>query len=130
MRRKHVQDHLQAARGSLAESDREFAAGDNIRASENLWRAASSAAIAAAESRGWEHCSRRALKTAASRLAAERNDPLIEGRFGVAEKFRMNVDYNFMEDYEIEMDRPHVHEFVRRMAALATESGEFHPASE
>ena len=127
-----VQDHAETARGLLAKSDREFVSGDNMRASEMLWDAACHAVMAIAERRGWEHGSHRALSAAASRLAAERNDPLIEGQFGVAGKFRMNIPHDFMEDYEIAEDSPFVHEFVHRVIALATEGGESesNPANE
>ncbi len=118
-----IQDHIRTAFDFLEDSDREFAAGDVLQASEKLWGAASHAVIAVAESRGWNHGSHRALKNAVRRLAIERNDPLIETRFLAAEKFHINFYYNTMEDYQIELDRPHVHEFVRQVAALASENG-------
>ena len=118
-----VQDHVQTAFDFLDASDREFAAGDNMQASEKLWGAASHAVIAVAESRGWNHGSHRALKNAVFRLSAEMDDPLIETRFGLAEKFHVNFYYNTMEDFEIERDRPHVHEFVRQVTALASGNG-------
>ena len=118
MMQMQVQDHVQTALDFLDASDREFAAGDNMQASEKLWGAASHAMIAAAEDRNWNHGSHRALKNAAARLAAEQDDPLIEARFGLAEKFHINFYYNSMEDFEIERDRPHVHELVHRVIAL------------
>ena len=121
--RMTVQDHIRTAFGFLDDSDREFAAGDVLQASEKLWGAASHAVIAVAESRNWNHGSHRALKNAVIRLDAERGDLLIRAGFAIAEKFHINFYYNGMEDYEIEQDRPVVHEFVRQVTALASENG-------
>ena len=118
-----VQDHIRTAFDFLTDSDREFAAGDVLQASEKLWGAASHAVIAVAESRRWNHGSHRALKNAVFRIATELDDPLIKARFGLAEKFHVNFYYNSMEDFEIEQDRPEIHEFVRQVTALASENG-------
>ena len=118
-----IQDHIRTAFGFLADSDREFAAGDVLQASEKLWGAASHAVIAVAESRGWEHGSHRALRTAVLRLDAERDDLIIRGYFAAAEKFQINSQYNCMEGFEIKQDRPLAYEFVRRVTALASENG-------
>ena len=118
-----IQDHIRTAFDFLADSDREFAAGDVLQASEKLWGAASHAVIAVAESRGWGHGSHRALKNAAFRLATELDDMLIRAGFLAAEKFHINFYYNAMEDFEIEEDRPLVHEFVRQVTALASGNG-------
>ena len=123
MMQMQVQDHVQTALDFLEASDREFAAGDTMQASEKLWGAASHAVIAVAEDRNWDHGSHRALKNAVARLAVEQDDPLIETRFLAAEKFHINLYYNTMEDFEIELDRPHVHKFVHRVIALVSESG-------
>ena len=121
--RMTVQDHIRTAFGFLDDSDREFAAGDILQASEKLWGAASHAVIAVAESRNWNHGSHRALKNAVIRLDAERGDMLIRAYYIAAEKFRTNSEYNCMEDFEIEQDGPLVHEFVRLVTALASENG-------
>ena len=123
IQRMTVQDHIRTSFGFLDDSDREFADGDVLQASEKLWGAASHAVIAVAESRNWNHGSHRALKNAVFRLATELDDPLIKTRFGIAEKFHINFYYNSMEDFEIEQDRPEVHEFVSRVTALASENG-------
>ena len=78
-----IQDRIRTAFGFLDDSDREFAAGDVLQASEKLWGAASHAVIAVAESRNWNHGSHRALKNAVFRLATELDDPLIKTRFAV-----------------------------------------------
>ena len=59
--------------------------------------------------------SHRSLKNAAIRLAAEREDPLIQAYFGLAEKFHVYFYHGTMEDWERDADRPLVHDLVRRM---------------
>ena len=102
----------------LAKSDAEFADGDRQQASEKLWGAATQALMAAAQQQGWPHGSHRALKTAARRLADEQDDRLITAGFGIAEKFHANFYHDFMEDYQLDEDRPEVHDFVHRVLAL------------
>ena len=121
--RMTVQDHIRTAFGFLDDSDREFADGDVLQASEKLWGAASHAVIAVAESRNWNHGSHRALKNAVIRLDAERGDLVIRLGFIAAEKFHINFYYNTMDDSDIAEDRPLVHEFVRQVTALASENG-------
>ena len=113
-----TQDHAFKAHDFLDDADREFAAGDRLQASEKLWGAASHAVMAVAQSRGWPSGSHRALKEAAERLSDEHNDPLIEYAFAVAEKFHRNFYHDNMEDFELDADRPKVHDFVRRVLAL------------
>ena len=52
----------------LAQSDREFGAGDRRQGSEKLYGAATQAVIAAAKQRGWQYRSHRATKNAVIRL--------------------------------------------------------------
>ena len=110
-------DRTQAARDFLEASDREFAAGDNRQASEKLWGAATQTVMAMAQERGWACSSHRDMKQAAGRLALEYGDPFISYRFSIAEKFQANSYYNFMEDFELEADRPLVREFVEWLLA-------------
>ena len=111
-------DHAAKALEFLAQSDAEFAEGDRLQASEKLWGAATHAIMAAAQQRGWRHGSHRALKEAAERLSDDHNDPLIEYGFGFAEKFHRNFYHDHMEDFELNSDRPKVHDFVHRVLAL------------
>ena len=111
-------DHAAKALEFLAESDREFAEGDRLQASEKLWGAATHAIMAAAQQRGWRHGSHRALKEAAEQLSDDHNDPLIEYGFLAAEKFHRNFYHDNMEDFELDSDRPKVHDFVHRVLAL------------
>ena len=111
-------DHAATALDFLAKSDAEFADGDRLQASEKLWGAATHAMMAAAQQHGWPYGSHQALKAGARRLADEHNDRLIAARFGVAEKFHANFYHDFMEDYQLDEDRPEVHNFVHRVLAL------------
>ena len=111
-------DHAAKALDFLAQSDAEFAEGDRLQASEKLWGAATHAIMAAAQQRGWRHGSHRALKEVAEQLSDDHNDPLIEYGFLAAEKFHRNFYHDNMEDFELDLDRPKVHDFVRRVLAL------------
>ena len=112
------EDHGQTAREFLAASDREFAAGDRLQASEKLWDAASRAVMDAATQRDWSRRSHRELKNAVTQLAHESDDLFLQAAFAAAEKFHRNFSHDEMEEYEIEADRPTVHLFVQRTLAL------------
>ena len=60
-----VRDHTQTVREFLAASDREFAVGDTLHASEKLWGAAAHAIMAVAQQRGLEYGTHHALVNAA-----------------------------------------------------------------
>ena len=105
----------------LAQADREFDAGDRRQGSEKLYGAATQAVIAAAKQRGWQYRSHRATKNAVVRLESEYQDPLLVAGFLAAEKFHKNFFHDEMEDYEIVADRPIVHRFVNRLAALVND---------
>lgn len=99
-------------------SDQEFAAGDILQGSEKLWGAAAHAVMALAQRRGWRFGDHRALQAAANRLADELQEPILSSDFSVAQKFHANFYHDFMQDYEIERDRPAVHRFVNRVLML------------
>ncbi len=111
-------EHAQTARDFLAASDREFAAGDHLQASEKLYGAATQAVIAICQQRGWRHRCHRDMKNAVQRLNDERDDDSILGGFIAAENFHKNFFHDEMEDYDIEAERPAVHRFVARMLEL------------
>ena len=113
-----VQDHARTARHFLAESDREFAAGDHLPAAEKLYGAANHAVTAVAQQRGWQYESHRSMKNAIYRLTNEYDDPFIALAFIAAEKFHKHFFHDNMEPYEIEGERPYVHEFVARVLAM------------
>ena len=111
-------EYAAAARKFLADSDREFDAGERQQASEKLYGAANEALTAIAMRRGWKHRTHRDMKNASQRLADECNDQFLIAGFGLAEKFHKNYLYDEMEDYEIDVDRPAAHHFVNRVLEL------------
>ena len=115
-------DHAQTAEGFLADSDREFDAGDTLQASEKLWRAAAHAIMAVAQQRGLEHGTHRALINAARRIADEQDDDLLRSKIqaGIlaAQHFHSNFYNRTMEPEDIEYDRPLVHRYVALMLTL------------
>ncbi len=113
-----VQYHARTARHFLAESDREFAEGDHLPAAEKLYGAANHAVTAVAQQRGWQYESHRSMKNAIYRLTNEYDDPFIALAFIAAEKFHKHFFHDNMEPYEIEGERPYVHEFVARVLAM------------
>lgn len=113
-----VREHIDAARESLADANRQFAAGDDLKGSRKMWDAAERAATAVALARGWEHSRPEDLFAAAIKLSAEFDDSEFVGGFAVAEKFRENAEYDFMEDFQFADDRKIVQDFVARTLAL------------
>lgn len=111
-------EHAQTARDFLVTSDREFAAGDHLQGSEKLYGAATQAIIAISQQRGWRYKSHRAMQQAVDALAREYGDPDILNGFASAQRFHENFFHDYLEDYEIESNRPGVHHFVNRMLTL------------
>ena len=111
-------EHAQTARDFLVAADREFAAGDHLQGSEKLYGAAAQAIIAICQQRGWRYKSHRAMQQAVSELAREHDDPFISAGFFAAERFHENFFHDNLEHYQIEANRPDVHDFVARMLAL------------
>ena len=105
----------------LDHSDRESADGDAMQGSEKLWGAASHAITAVAKQRGWPFGKYRARAEAVKRLAQEYDDPLLDAYFSVARQFHNNFYRDFMEDDDIEDDRPKVHNFVHRVVDIVRE---------
>ena len=111
-------EHTQTAQELLAKSDRQFAAGELRQGSETLWRAAELAMTAVAEQRGWKHGNYKELFYAAKRLSEEQNDSSFSNEFGIAEMFRENSTYGYLEDYEPDAFKHIVHQFVHRTFSL------------
>ena len=115
-------DCPQSAQDYLDASDREFAAGNRRPGSALLYEAAVTAIRAIARQRGWPAESHRELTYATVQLAeSEESDDgyfMVSG-FAVAKTFRDNADKDFMEEYEIAIDGPAVHAYVRRLIAIA-----------
>ena len=113
-----IQERSHPAIDLLDQAEREFAAGDNCQASAKLWGAATNAVGAVATERGWRCDNDRDIKTAVLRLADENDDMLLQSGFITAQKFHINMYYDLLHDFEIELDPPIVHDFVHRTLAL------------
>ena len=111
-------EHVQTAREFLVKSDGYFAEGDVLQGSEKLWGAAAHAVMAVAQQRGWKYGNHYTLRETALRLADELEDERISLGLGVAEKFHANFYHEFMEDSELDMNRPLAKRFVMRMLAI------------
>ncbi len=111
--------HAQIALQFLSDSDREFSSGDHLQASEKLWGATAHAVMAVAIKRDWSDCrSHRAMKNVSGRLSEEVKEDWPIAGFAVAERFHKNFYHDEMHDYDIELERPIVHNFVHKTLAL------------
>ena len=109
----------QKARQFLLAAYAEFADGDDCRpACEKLWQAAAHAIAAVAQQRGWPHGSPEARYAAVNRLAEELDDEMLLLQFDVADTFRVNAEYGFMEDFQLPGNRRDVHLFIERVLSL------------
>ncbi len=113
-----TQDHALTAQDFLAASDREFAAGDVLQASEKLWGAAAHAIMAVAKQRGLDHGTHRTLISAARQIADEMDDNELRLGISAARHFHSNFYNKTMEPEDVDYDRPLVHRFVALMLAL------------
>ena len=113
-----IQERSHPAIDLLDQAESEFAAGDAIQASAKLWGAATHAVVAVATERGWRCDNDRDIKTAVLRLADENDDMLLQSGFITAQKFHINMYYDLLHDFELELDPPIVHDFVHRTLAL------------
>ena len=118
-----LEQHAQTALQFLEHAEREFAAGENLQGSEKLWGAASHAVTAIAMKRGWPSNKYRDRKAAVSRLTEEYNDPSLAMGLALAHKFHANFYRDFIEDEDLETDRPLVELFVRRVVDMVEGSG-------
>ena len=83
-------DHILTAEEFLHRSQQEFAAGDELQASEKLWGAVSHALIAAAQQRGWKHGSHARMREVVSGLARETGERWLQEAFQGAERLHAN----------------------------------------
>ena len=113
-----TREHVQTARDFLEAADQEFASGDHLQGSEKLWGAASHAVMAVAQRRCLPFGSHGALKEVVQRLSEDTGDRALISEFGIAEKFHANFYHDFMEGFQLNVDRPVVREFVTRVLAL------------
>ena len=86
-------DHTQTAEGFLADSDREFDAGETLQASEKLWGAAAHAIMAVAQQKGLEYGTHRTLINAARQIADQEDDERLRTGILAAQHFHSNF-YN------------------------------------
>ena len=109
----------QKARALLLEAYVEFLDGDDhLKACEKLWQSAAHAVKAVAQQRGWEHDDLESLSAAVDRLSEEMEDPLLSSSFSAVEMFRDNIEYDFMEDFQVKSGRPRARHFIERVLSL------------
>ena len=113
-----AEDHAGTALAFLMASDREFANGDRLQASEKLWGAAVHALMAVEMGSNRRLNSHGAFKETAERLSDEHDDPSIEYGFAHAERFHRNFYHDEMSEFDLNVLRPKVHDFVNRVLAL------------
>ncbi len=110
-----LEEHAQVVHEILSEAEREFANDDLVRGSRKLWEASAYVVAEAAKRRGWEYEGRRALWLAVRRLASERDDHLMAAQYIVPLRFSRIRERYEMEDWELEMEKPMVYDFVERV---------------
>ncbi len=113
-----IQDHALTAQDFLEASDREFAAGDVLQASEKLWGATAHAIMAVTNHRGLEHGTHRTLINSARQIADEMDDERLRVGISEAQHFHSNFYNRTMEDEDVAYGRPLVHRYVGLMLAL------------
>ena len=113
-----IQNHALTAQDFLTASDREFAAGDVLQASEKLWGAAAHAITAVAKQRGLEHGTHRTMINSARQIADEVEDERLRSGVLAAQHFHSNFYNGTMEPEDVEYGRPLVHRYVALMLAL------------
>ena len=111
-------DHARTALAFLEASDREFASGDKLQASEKLWGAATHSLMAVAMQDGRRLGSHNSFRITAERLSDEHGDPSIEYGFAFAERFHRCFYHDDLLDAELDILRPKVHDFVHRVLSL------------
>lgn len=120
MTTKEYAKTAQKSRDLLFEAYVEFADGeDHLKACEKLWQSAAHAIAAVAQQRGWE-CSDDAesLNDIIIRLAEEQDDPYLVSAFSASKMFRDNVDYDFMEDFQVKSGRPRARKFIEKVLSM------------
>ena len=105
-------EHARIALSWLTVSDKEFAEGMPLQASEKLWGAAAHAMLAVALGRGWRHGSHRDFVVTVRRLVEESSVDTLSAGFDAAHQFHANFYQDFLDDDEIAENRPLVHQFV------------------
>lgn len=117
-RRKTIQQHVTLARKFLEDSEREFAAGDELQGCEKLWGATSQSLMAVAKQRGWRSGKSNNRADVVERLAEEMQEPSLEGDFNAAEKVHANFYHDFMEEPELTRTRRVANRFILRILEI------------
>ncbi len=113
-----TREHAITAWEFLAAAEREFAAGDDLQASEEMWGAASHAITVVAQRRDWPYGNYRVLITAARRIADELDDDGLRAGLAAAQHFHANFHHGFMEHENMGPNTELVRRFVDRMLSL------------
>ena len=103
----------------LNQAELQFAAGELLQASAKFWGAAALAVAAVATERGWRCDNDRDVKDAVVRLSAEQDDDMrLQSEYGAAEKLHINMYYDLLQNFEVDIDSLIVHRFVHRTLSL------------
>jgi orotidine-5'-phosphate decarboxylase len=119
-----IQEHTQTARDFLNDADHQFSSGHTLQGSEKLWGAAAHAVMTVAQERGWAYENHDALKLAVLKLITEHHAQELRAGFAAALQFRANFYHSFMEDCDVELARPLVHDFVERVLISSEPRGQ------
>ena len=103
-----TEEHAKQAKKFLEQSDKEFASGDILQGSEKLWSAAVQA-LMASEGRIGRPIPGKHVKMIA---AVDQHYPELKANFGIARAFHSNFYHDFMEDADIQQQRPLVRDLV------------------
>ena len=126
MTAKEYAKTAQKARDLLFEAYVEFADGeDHLKACEKLWQSAAHAIAAVAQQRGWE-CNEdwESLYAVLDRLSEEAEEPYLISSFSALQMFRDNVEYDFMEDFQLKSARPRARRFIEKILSMQELSAE------
>ena len=113
-----VQERKEKSRNFVRDAEREFAAGDNMQASEKLGGAAAHAIMAVAQERGWAFGNHRVMINCARRVAGELDDDGLRAGLAAAQLFHSNFYHDHMEEEDLEPNAQLVRRFVDKMLAL------------
>ena len=117
------EEHANLARALLEASDRNFASGDRVQGSEELWGAATHAVMAVVTQLKWEWELEEILKEAVIKLVGQTGEPFLEVGVDAAVKFHQNFYDDEMKDYEIKVECPKVHRFVNMVLPMMKATG-------
>lgn len=115
-----IAEHRAAAREFLADSEREFAAGETRQSLDMLWDATRHAVTAAAQRQGWPHGSNADWREAVRQLAAQSGDNgFLSSGFILAGVFHANSYHglysSWLEPGSLEQARESVRLLIGRL---------------